>query len=97
MSPHTKHVLAFAIQGLVGLIVLALLLWAIVTQVRESESDYQARRLRERREEAETARRLQRQRRLLAQAEFIESVPEDIRQRLQREAEALSDYEDDAA
>lgn len=97
MSEHAKHVVALVVQTWIGLGVLVVILWAIVGQFRESEAEYQERRVRERREEDQRARQVQRQRRLLAQADFVESAPEDIRQRLQREAEALSDYEDDAA
>lgn len=97
MSEHAKHVLALVFQTWIGLAVLVVLIWVIVGQFRENESDYQERRVREQREADRRARVLQRQRKLLAQADFIESAPEHERQRLQREAEALSDYEDDAA
>jgi cell division protein FtsI/penicillin-binding protein 2 len=95
MSPHTKHVLIVIVQTWIGLGLLILVLWLIFVGQFSNESERQARRLRERREEAERARRLQRQRKLLAQADFIESVPEHERQRLQREAEAMGFLDDD--
>lgn len=95
MSEHAKHVLTLVIQTWIGLGLLVVLIWVIVGQFRESEAEYQERRVRERREEDQRARQVQRQRRLLAQADFVESAPEDIRQRLQREAEALGFLDDD--